>query len=55
MPMAIVALVSWVKNPYKGNLAEVKVNSINIIEKIMMWILSLIVTIMFYFEAFQYC
>ena len=25
-PMALVALVSWLRNPYKGNRAEVKVN-----------------------------
>lgn len=28
MPMAIFALISWLKNPYNGNKAEVKVNSI---------------------------
>ena len=25
-PMAVFALVSWIKNPYDGNKAEVKVN-----------------------------
>ena len=28
LPMAVVALVSWLKNPYQGNKAEVKVNEI---------------------------
>ena len=28
MPMAVFALVSWLKNPYQGNRAEVRVNSI---------------------------
>lgn len=28
MPMAVFALVSWLKNPYNGNRAEVRVNSI---------------------------
>ena len=28
-PMAAVALVSWLKNPYRGNRAEVKVNQIS--------------------------
>ena len=29
MPMALFALISWLKNPYKGNKAQVKVNSIS--------------------------
>ncbi len=49
MPMAIFALVAWLKNPYKGNKAEVKVNSISKAEQCCMWLLSLIVTIVFYF------
>ena len=49
MPMAIFALIAWLKNPYKGNKAEVKVNSIGKIEQILMWLLSLIVTVAFYF------
>ena len=28
-PMAIIALVSWLKNPYNGNRAEVEVNSLS--------------------------
>ena len=28
MPMAVFALISWLKNPFNGNKAEVKVNSI---------------------------
>ena len=28
MPMAVFALISWLKNPYNGNKAEVKVNDI---------------------------
>lgn len=49
MPMAIFALIAWLKNPYKGNKAEVKVNSIGKMEQILMWLLSLIVTVAFYF------
>ena len=49
MPMAVVALVAWLKNPYKGNKAEVKVNSISKVEQCCMWLLSLIVTIAFCF------
>lgn len=49
MPMAVLALISWLKNPYKGNRAEVKVNSIKSIEVIFMFITTIIVTIVFYF------
>ena len=49
MPMAVFALVSWLKNPYKGNKAEVKVNSLSIKENIFMWILTAVVTLIFYF------
>ena len=49
MPMALFALISWIKNPYKGNKAEVKVNSINNIEQIFMWIATVLITIIFYF------
>lgn len=49
MPMAVFALISWLKNPYNGNKAEVKVNSIGRKETIFMWIITVIVTIAFYF------
>lgn len=49
MPMAVFALISWLKNPYKGNRSEVKVNEIAALECAFMWILSVIVTIVFYF------
>jgi nicotinamide mononucleotide transporter PnuC len=49
MPMAVFALISWLRNPYKDNKAEVKVNSISKTEQIIMWILTVIVTIIFYF------
>lgn len=49
MPMAVFALVSWLKNPYKGNKAEVKVNSISRLETLFMWIATAIVTVLFYF------
>ncbi len=48
-PMAVVALISWRKNPYQENKAEVKVNSIKKNEYIFMWITTAIVTIIFYF------
>ena len=49
MPMAVFALISWLRNPYKGNKAEVKVNTISKKETVFMWILTATVTIVFYF------
>ena len=49
MPMTIVSLISWLKNPYKGNKKEVKVNQIKGKEWALMFSLSVLVTIVFYF------
>ena len=49
MPMAVLALISWLKNPYKGNKSEVKINSIVKEECPFMWIISAVVTVIFYF------
>ncbi len=49
MPMAIFALIAWIKNPYNGNKAEVKVNSINKRENVCMWIVTFFITFIFYF------
>lgn len=49
MPMAMFALISWLRNPYNGNRAEVKVNRISRSETIYMWIGTVLVTILFYF------
>lgn len=48
-PMALLALISWLRNPYKGNKAEVAVNRIGAVEWILMLILSVFVTVAFYF------
>ena len=40
MPMAVFALISWLRNPYNGNKAEVKVNTISIIESVLMLVLA---------------
>lgn len=48
-PMAVIALISWLKNPYQGNKSEVKVNTISKKEHIFMWILTSAVTFFFYF------
>ncbi len=49
MPMAVFALISWLKNPFNGNKAEVKVNSITTKEIIFMWLITILITIIFYF------
>ena len=49
MPMAIFALISWIKNPHNGNKAEVKVNTLCKKEIVFMWILTIVVTVTFYF------
>ncbi len=48
MPMAAFALISWLRNPYQGNRAEVKVNTIGRGEICLMWVLTAIVTVVFY-------
>ena len=49
MPMAFFALISWLKNPYNGNKAEVKVNIISKRETMLMLLSSVAVTAIFYF------
>ena len=49
MPMAVFALISWLKNPYLGNRSEVKVNAIGRTETAWMWIAAALVTGVFYF------
>ena len=49
MPMAVLALISWLRNPYEGNRAEVKVNRISKKESVFMWMLTLVVTVLFYY------
>lgn len=54
-PMAVFALISWLKNPYNGNKAEVKVNKLTKKEIVFMILLTAVVTGIFYFilEAFH--
>ncbi len=49
VPMAILSLVSWVSNPYKGNKAEVKVNRLPMKELPLIALLTVAVTVVFYF------
>ena len=49
MPMSAFALVSWLRNPYKGRKSEVAVNRISRKEQVFMWALTAAVTAVFYF------
>ena len=49
LPMAIIALISWRRNLYSGKKAEVTINSISKKDLVMMWILTILVTSLFYF------
>ena len=40
MPMAVFALISWLRNPYNGNKAQVRVNRIGKKEVAFMWLFS---------------
>lgn len=48
-PMALFALISWLRNPYKGNHAEVAVNRIGKWEYFLMYLATGVVTLVFYF------
>lgn len=48
MPMAIIALVSWLKHPYEGKRSEVRVNHIHGLEFIILAVLTPLVTYVFY-------
>ena len=49
MPMAVFALISWLRNPFQGNRAEVKVNTISRAETWLMWLVTAAVTVLFYY------
>ena len=49
MPIALWALISWLKNPYKGNKSEVKVNSLSRKEWSLFLTAAVIITIAFFF------
>ena len=48
-PMALFALISWLRNPYKGNRAEVAVNRLENKELVLMYVLTVLVTWGFYY------
>lgn len=49
MPMATFSLISWLKNPYKGNKNEVTVSLLKTKDYIVLLFLTMIVTCIFYF------
>lgn len=49
MPMAVIALISWLKNPFNGKKSEVKVGNISENETVFMLFLTAAVTVLFYF------
>ncbi|WP_407384827.1 nicotinamide riboside transporter PnuC [Ruminococcus sp.] len=49
VPMAVIALVAWLRHPYRGNRAEVEVNRLSKKELFFMLILAAVVTGLFYF------
>ncbi len=48
LPMDVFALVSWIKNPYKDT-AEVKVSKMTKGQTAFMWLMTLVVTVVFFF------
>ncbi len=49
LPMAILSLISWIKNPYKGNKSEVEVNKINDRDIKQCLVFTALITFLFYF------
>lgn len=49
MPMAVVSLISWIRNPYNGSRSEVRVNRISRREMIFALLLTAVITVVFYF------
>lgn len=48
-PMALFALISWLRHPYKGNHAQVQVNSMKAREVPFILVLTALVSVIFYF------
>ncbi|MDE7326958.1 MAG: nicotinamide riboside transporter PnuC [Lachnospiraceae bacterium] len=48
-PMAVFALISWLRNPYNGNRTEVKVNRLKKKEINIMILLTTVITFIFYY------
>ena len=48
-PMSVYALISWLRNPYNGKRSEVSVNRVSGHETVIMLLVSIPVTVAFYF------
>ncbi len=48
-PMAILAVISWLRHPFKGNKKEVQVNKLHSKEILFMLVLTVLVTVGFYY------
>lgn len=49
LPMAVFSLITWIRNPYQGNYAEVEVNHLRRGEGVFLAVLAAAVTLLFYF------
>lgn len=49
LPMAVIALVSWIRNPYKGKKTEVEIYNIKKYDILIMSVATTVVTVTFYF------
>jgi len=49
MPMAVFALIAWLRHPFRGNRAQVQVNAVGGLETALMAAAAAAVTLLFYF------
>ena len=48
-PIAVLALISWLRHPFAGKHSEVRVNHVSMKEHVLLWVLTAGVTAAFYF------
>lgn len=48
-PMAVIALISWLKNPHNGNKSEVRIRTLNCKDVAWMILLTFFITLIFYY------
>lgn len=48
-PIALMSVISWLKNPFEKNKPQIKINKISVKEHIFAVVLAIVVTIIFYF------
>lgn len=53
LPMSVISLISWLKNPYGSNNIEVRVAKLTAKNIVAMCILSVAITFVFYFILFK--